>query len=78
MPGCHRSRVTKARLTENVVEGNIMVGVGEVESDVEETDPGVEVVKSAATVTATAEIGGRGDCRWRRDVHSPPALGVYR
>ena len=78
MLGCRRSQVMKARLTENDVEGSVVVGIGEAKSDVEETDPRVEVVRSAVTVTAAAEIGDRGDCHWRRDAHSPPAHGAYR
>ena len=71
MPGCHQSRAMKARPTESDVEGNVAVGVGEVESDAEETGLGVGVRGSAMVMIAAVEIGSRDDCRCRRDAYSP-------
>ena len=78
MPGCHRSRVTKVRPTGSDVEGNVVVGVGEVESDMEETGPGVGAWGSVVVMIVAAEIGSRGDCRCRHDAHLPHVPGAYR
>ena len=57
MPGCHQSRVTKERPTGSDIEGNVMVGVGEVENDAEEIGPGVGAWGSAVVMIVAEEIG---------------------
>ena len=78
MPGCHQSWAMKVRPTESDVEGNVVVGVGEVESDAEETGPRVGARESAVVVIVAVEIGSRGDCRCRCDAYSPLVPGACR
>ena len=63
---------------ESDAEGNVVVGVGKVESGVAETGPGVGAWGNAVVMIVSAEIGSRGDCHCRCGAHSPRVPGVCR